>query len=86
MQGVDVEDPEVKLTRKSSVDEPFSALAFKIATDPFLGSLTFIRVYSGAPTCARLRRLHLHVSDIVVAQARQHRLRISVAVGMQFIW
>ena len=35
------------MTRKSSVDEPFSALAFKIATDPFLGSLTFIRVYSG---------------------------------------
>ncbi|MCC1497551.1 elongation factor G [Alcanivorax sp. 1008] len=33
--------------RKSSDDEPFSALAFKIATDPFVGSLTFIRVYSG---------------------------------------
>ncbi|MEZ5510275.1 MAG: elongation factor G [Gammaproteobacteria bacterium] len=33
--------------RHSSDDEPFSALAFKIATDPFVGSLTFIRVYSG---------------------------------------
>jgi elongation factor G len=33
--------------RVSSDDEPFSALAFKIATDPFVGSLTFIRVYSG---------------------------------------
>jgi elongation factor G len=33
--------------RKSSDDEPFAALAFKIATDPFVGSLTFIRVYSG---------------------------------------
>jgi elongation factor G len=33
--------------RKSSDNEPFSALAFKIATDPFVGSLTFIRVYSG---------------------------------------
>ena len=33
--------------RKSSDEEPFSALAFKIATDPFVGSLTFIRVYSG---------------------------------------
>jgi elongation factor G len=34
-------------TRSSSDEEPFSALAFKIATDPFVGSLTFIRVYSG---------------------------------------
>ena len=33
--------------RKASDDEPFSALAFKIATDPFVGTLTFIRVYSG---------------------------------------
>jgi elongation factor G len=33
--------------RHSSDDEPFAALAFKIATDPFVGSLTFIRVYSG---------------------------------------
>ncbi|NPU91835.1 MAG: elongation factor G [Gammaproteobacteria bacterium] len=33
--------------RHSSDEEPFSALAFKIATDPFVGSLTFIRVYSG---------------------------------------
>ena len=33
--------------RHSSDDEPFSALAFKIATDPFVGSLTFVRVYSG---------------------------------------
>lgn len=34
-------------SRQSSVDEPFSALAFKIAADPFVGSLTFIRLYSG---------------------------------------
>ncbi len=33
--------------RQSSDDEPFSALAFKIATDPFVGTLTFVRVYSG---------------------------------------
>ena len=33
--------------RKASDDEPFSALAFKIATDPFVGTLTFFRVYSG---------------------------------------
>jgi len=35
-------------SRKPSVDEPFSALAFKIATDPFVGRLCFFRVYSGA--------------------------------------
>jgi elongation factor G len=35
------------MTRKSSDDEPFSALAFKIMTDPFVGSLTFARIYSG---------------------------------------
>ncbi len=35
-------------TRQCSDDEPFSALAFKIMTDPFVGSLTFIRVYSGS--------------------------------------
>lgn len=35
-------------TRKPSVDEPFAALAFKIATDPYVGRLAFMRVYSGA--------------------------------------
>ena len=35
------------LVRRSSDDEPFAALAFKIMNDPFVGSLTFIRVYSG---------------------------------------
>ncbi len=37
----------VEVTRKTSPDEPFSALAFKIMTDPFVGSLTFVRIYSG---------------------------------------
>ncbi|MDP2167795.1 MAG: elongation factor G [Thermodesulfovibrionales bacterium] len=36
-----------EIIRKSSDDEPFSALAFKIMTDPFVGQLTFLRVYSG---------------------------------------
>jgi len=36
-----------KITRSASDDVPFSALAFKIATDPFVGSLTFFRAYSG---------------------------------------
>ena len=42
-----VEEDESEAVRKSSDDEPFAALAFKIATDPFVGTLTFFRVYSG---------------------------------------
>jgi elongation factor G len=38
---------DAEITRKPSVDEPFSALAFKIATDPFVGRLAFFRAYSG---------------------------------------
>jgi elongation factor G len=38
---------EEEISRKPSVEEPFSALAFKIATDPFVGRLAFFRVYSG---------------------------------------
>jgi elongation factor G len=45
---LDKEDPAVRhIERHASDDEPFSALAFKIATDPFVGTLTFVRVYSG---------------------------------------
>jgi elongation factor G len=40
-------DGETSVTRESGDDEPFSALAFKIATDPYVGTLTFFRVYSG---------------------------------------
>ncbi|MBU03265.1 MAG: elongation factor G [Halieaceae bacterium] len=42
-----LEDGETIVTRPSDDNEPFSALAFKIATDPFVGTLTFFRVYSG---------------------------------------
>ena len=47
VEGTDVDDKEKKMYRKASDDEPLSALAFKVATDPFVGSLTFTRVYSG---------------------------------------
>ena len=48
MIGHDPKDESVELTRKPSKDEPFSALAFKIASHPFFGTLTFVRVYSGS--------------------------------------
>jgi len=47
IKGVDVKDRSIELSRKCDDNEPFSALAFKIMTDPFVGSLTFARVYSG---------------------------------------
>ncbi|MDP7669713.1 MAG: elongation factor G, partial [Alphaproteobacteria bacterium] len=40
-------DSDKEMVRESSDDEPFAALAFKVMTDPFVGSLTFARVYSG---------------------------------------
>ena len=45
VKGVDMHDKEV--TRKASDNEPFAALAFKVMNDPFVGNLTFFRVYSG---------------------------------------
>lgn len=47
IKGTDPSDPEVELIRKPDAKEPFSALAFKIMTDPFVGRLAFFRVYSG---------------------------------------
>lgn len=47
IQGVNPDNEEQIDERHASDDEPFSALAFKIATDPFVGTLTFTRVYSG---------------------------------------
>jgi elongation factor G len=47
VKGTDVDGKGKELERKCSDDEPFSALAFKIMTDPFVGSLTFARIYSG---------------------------------------
>ncbi|MDD3926847.1 MAG: elongation factor G [bacterium] len=46
VEGMDPQSNEV-ISRKAADDEPFSALAFKIATDPYVGKLTFFRVYSG---------------------------------------
>ena len=48
VEGKDPENVGRKLLRKASPDEPFCALAFKIQTDSFVGSLTYLRVYSGS--------------------------------------
>ena len=47
IKGVDAKDEEKVIERNNSDDEPFAALAFKIMNDPFVGTLTFIRIYSG---------------------------------------
>ncbi|WP_417784400.1 elongation factor G [Terasakiella pusilla] len=47
IKGVDAKDETKEITRPNSDDAPFSALAFKIMNDPFVGSLTFARIYSG---------------------------------------
>ena len=47
IQGMMEDKAETVTERKSSDDEPFASLAFKIATDPYVGTLTFFRVYSG---------------------------------------
>ena len=47
VHGILPKDPDTDVVRHASDDEPFSALAFKIAADPFVGKLAFFRVYSG---------------------------------------
>ena len=47
VDGFDPSHPEIKISRKPLKEEPFSALAFKIAHDSFVGPITFLRVYSG---------------------------------------
>ncbi|SDE74561.1 elongation factor G [Kordiimonas lacus] len=47
IRGVDADDHEKEIIRKSDDEQPFSALAFKIMNDPFVGTLTFCRIYSG---------------------------------------
>ena len=66
------EEEEQSDSRSSSDDEPFSALAFKIATDPFVGTLTFIRVYSGV----------LSVGDGVMNTTRSKKERVGRMVQM----
>ena len=45
--GTDIDDPEKTVTRNPSSKEPFSALAFKLINDPYVGQQTFVRIFSG---------------------------------------
>ena len=65
-------DGETKDERHASDDEPFSALAFKIATDPFVGNLTFFRVYSGV----------VNSGDTVLNSVKEKRERFGRIVQM----
>jgi len=72
MEGENPDNPEEKIRRKADDNEPFSALAFKIMTDSFVGQLTFIRVYSG----------QLKTGDNVYSPGRRRRERIGRLLQM----
>ncbi len=72
IQGTAIDDPDEILERRSSDDEPFAGLVFKIMTDPFVGQLAFIRVYSG----------HLSTGDSVYNVAKSRKERIGRLVRM----
>ena len=72
IKGTMPDNEEIEVARSSSDDEPFSALAFKIATDPFVGTLTFIRVYSGV----------LSVGDGVYNSTKEKKERVGRMVQM----
>ena len=67
IKGTDPTDPEKEMERHPSDEEPFSALAFKIMVDPFVGKLAFFRVYSG----------HLSAGSYVMNSTKQKRERMS---------
>lgn len=95
-KGFDPAKPDKELVRKPSVDEEFSALAFKIMHDPYVGTLTFLRVYSGVlesnqsvlnvekskrERIGRLLRMHANKrEDVTKAEAGE----IVAAVGLRF--
>ncbi|HUA60573.1 MAG TPA: elongation factor G [Verrucomicrobiae bacterium] len=72
VEGTDLDDPEKILTRKASDKERFSALVFKIMTDPYVGQLAFFRVYSGT----------LKSGDSVLNVAKRRKERIGRLLRM----
>ncbi|MDQ6767472.1 MAG: elongation factor G [Candidatus Eremiobacteraeota bacterium] len=72
VQGVDPDHPDKTISRKPADDERFSALAFKIMTDPFVGKLTFFRTYSG----------RLSAGSYVYNSTKGHRERVGRILRM----
>jgi elongation factor G len=72
VQGYAVDDPNKILERRASDDEPFAGLVFKIMTDPYVGQLCFVRVYSG----------RLANGDTVLNAGKNKRERIGRLVKM----
>ncbi len=72
IEGILDDKDETRAPRPADDDEPFSALAFKIATDPFVGTLTFFRVYSGV----------LKAGDFVYNSSKGKKERIGRMVQM----
>jgi elongation factor G len=72
VQAHSIDNPEEVIERKASDAEPFSALIFKIMTDPFVGQLCFLRVYSGK----------LNTGDTILNVAKDKKERIGRLVKM----
>ncbi len=72
IKGVAIDNPDEVMERKASDSEPFSALVFKIMTDPFVGQLCFIRVYSGK----------LNAGDSIYNVSKGRRERVGRLVKM----
>ena len=84
--GSDPKDNDVEKNRKPELEEPFSALAFKIMTDPYVGKLTYMRVYSGSlnagsyvynPASGKRER----ISRILLMHSNKREERESVCAG-----
>ena len=80
------EDSDIFLARKPSVEDPFSALAFKIMTDPYVGRLTFLRVYSGELKSGTTvinanNRRKERIGRILVMHANKREERKSLSAG-----
>ena len=86
VSGTNPEDSDTEITRLPADNEPFSALAFKIMTDPYVGKLTYMRVYSGQldagsyvynPTSGKRER----ISRILLMHSNKREERDSVSTG-----
>ena len=86
VDGLNPDDTDVVITRDPKDDEPFSALAFKIITDPYVGKLTYMRVYSGKlkagsyifnPNSGKRER----ISRILLMHSNKREERDSVTAG-----